>query len=440
MKRFIWISLAILGVLIVFIVVGKQMGWLGDGNGVKVSTTKPEKRTIVEKVIASGKIYPTREVKISPDVAGEIIELYIVEGDSVHAGQELARIKPDIYMSMLDRAVAALNTAKANQLNAQSQLTQLKAQQENAQKTFQRNKQLYDQKVISAADFEQIETQYKSMQAQYEGAQQSVDAARFGVESAQAGVKEARDNLSKTSILAPIDGIVSQVNVERGERVVGTAQFAGTEMFRIADLYAMEARVDISENDVLRVEVGDTAEIDVAAYPDKKFYGIVTEIANSANTLSGVAAVATDQVTNFTVKIAVNKEEYASMINTEQKRYPLLPGMSAQVEIRTRRVENILSIPIQAVTARTDTAAQKAGSDDKTKELVFVYSNEKVKSTEVQTGIQDDQFIEIKSGLSGNEEVVEAPYSAVSRVLRDGSKVQKVSKDELYKDTKKKED
>jgi len=436
MKRFVWISLVVLAVLIAFIVVGKKAGWIGDNGTVKVSTTKPLKRTIVEKVIASGKIYPTREVKISPDVAGEITELYVIEGDSVHAGQELARIKPDIYMSTLDRAVAALNTAKANQLSSQSQLTQLKAQQENAQKTFQRNKQLYDQKVISAADFEQIETQYKSAQAQYEGAQQAVEAARYNVESAAAGVKEARENLSKTSILAPIDGIVSKVNVERGERVVGTAQFAGTEMFRVADLYAMECRVDISENDVLRVTVGDTAEIDVAAYPDKKFYGVVTEIANSANS-AGVAGVTTDQVTNFTVKIAVNKSDYATMINTQEKRYPLLPGMSAQVEIRTRRVENALSVPIQAVTARTDTTAQKQGSDDKTKELVFVYNAEKVKASQVQTGIQDDQFIEIKSGLTGNEEIVEAPYSAVSRVLRDGSRVQKVSKDKLFDEKKK---
>lgn len=439
MKRFIWIALIALGVIIVFIVIGKKAGWLGDSGAVKVSTTKPEKRTIVEKVIASGKIYPTLEVKISPDVAGEIIELYVREGDSVNAGQELARIKPDLYIAAMDRATAALNTARANQLNAQSQLTQLKAQYDNAERTYNRNKNLFDQKVISAADFETIETQYQSTKASYEGAQQAVSAAEFGVQSAQATVKEARDNLSRTSILAPISGIVSKLNVERGERVVGTYQMAGTEMFRIADLYAMEARVDISENDVLRVRVGDTAEIDVAAYPDKKFYGVVTEIANSANSAGGLAsAVTADQVTNFTVKIAVNKSDYAGMINTELKRYPLLPGMSAQVEIRTRRAENVLSVPIQAITARTDTTKQKSGDGGETKEMVFVLNGEKVKSTEVTTGIQDDRFIEVKNGLVGTEEIVDAPYSAVSRVLRDGSRVQKVDRDKLFTDKEEK--
>lgn len=437
MKRFIWIALIALGVIILFIVIGKRAGWLGDDSAVKVSTTKPEKRTIVEKVIASGKIYPTLEVKISPDVAGEIIELYVHEGDSVNAGQELLRIKPDLYMSAMDRANAALNTARANYLNAQSQLTQLKAQYDNAERTYTRNKNLYEQKVISAADFETIETQFKSTKASYEGAEQSVSAAKFGVQSAEATVKESRDNLSRTSILAPISGIVSQLNVERGERVVGTYQMAGTEMLRIADLYSMECRVDISENDVLRVTVGDTAEIDVAAYPDKKFFGVVTEIANSANSAGAMAAVTADQVTNFTVKIAVNKDDYTGMINTEQKRYPLLPGMSAQVEIRTRRVENVLSVPIQAITARTDTTKQKSGDGGETKEMVFVLNGEKVKAQEVTTGIQDDQFIEVKNGLVGTEEIVDAPYSAVSRVLRDGSRVQKVDRDKLFTDKEK---
>ena len=434
MKRFVWISLIALGVIIAFIVVGKQMGWLGNDGAVKVSTTKPERRTITEKVIASGKIYPTLEVKISPDVAGEIIELYVREGDSVNAGQELLRIKPDLYMSALDRANAALSTARANHLSAQSQLTQLKAQYDNAERTYNRNKNLFDQKVISAADFEAIETQFETAKASYQGAEQAVSAARFGVQSAEATVKEARDNLSRTSILAPISGIVSQLNVERGERVVGTYQMAGTEMLRIADLYSMECRVDISENDVLRVTVGDTAEIDVAAYPEKKFLGVVTEIANSANSAGVMAAVTADQVTNFTVKIAVNKDDYTGMIDTEQKRYPLLPGMSAQVEIRTRRAENVLSVPIQAVTARTDTAAQKSGDGGKTKELVFVYNDEKVKAVEVTTGIQDDRYIEVQNGLVGTEEIVDAPYSAVSRVLRDGSRVQKVDRDQLFTD------
>lgn len=429
MKRFIWISVIVLALLLAFILVGRKAGWIGDSRAIKVAVTKPEKRTIVEKVIASGKIYPTREVKISSDVAGEIIELYIREGDSVHAGMELARIKPDIYMADVDRALASVNTAKANLLTAKSSLTQIGAQRENAEKQYQRNKTLVDQKVISPAEFEPIETQYRSLQAQYSGAVQSVEAARFNVQSAQANLKQARSNLSRTSIIAPISGVVSRVGVERGERVVGTYQMSGTEMFRIADLYEMEARVDISENDVLRVTVGDTAEVDVAAYPNKKFYGIVTEIAKSANTTAGLAGVTTDQVTNFTVRIAINKDDYSGLINTQEKRYPLLPGMSAQVEIRTRRAGDVISVPIQAVTTRTDTANTSA---DKLQEIVFVVKGGEAHATAVTTGIQDDRYIEIKSGIETSNEIVEAPYAAVSRLLEDGSKVQVVEKEKLF--------
>ncbi|MFN9883854.1 MAG: HlyD family secretion protein, partial [Bacteroidota bacterium] len=315
MKRIYWIALIVLVVLIVIAIVGKQTGMIGGGKHTKVSVTEVIRGNVTETVTASGKIFPSLEVKISPDVAGEIIELYVKEGDSVYAGMELARIKPDNYIAVLDQAAAALNTAKANHLNALAQLTQMQVQFENAQKNYNRNKTLFDQKVIAASDFDLIDTQFKTALSNYNGMQQQVDAAKFGVESAQASLKRARDDLSKTTIIAPVGGIISRMNVERGERVVATFQMAGTEMFRISNLFEMEARVEVSENDVLRVSLGDTAEITVDAYNNKTFRGVVTQIANSANT--SAPGVSADQVTNFTVKISMLPETYADMIDPQ---------------------------------------------------------------------------------------------------------------------------
>jgi HlyD family secretion protein len=435
MKRIYWIAIIAVVVLIIVAIIGKQMGFIGGEAHIKVSVAEVERGNITETVTANGKIYPSLEVKISPDVAGEIIELYVKEGDSVYAGMELARIKPDNYIAALDRAVAALNTAKANHLNALAQLTQLQVQFENAQKTFNRNKSLFEQKVISAADFDQIETQYKAALANYNGMQQQVDAAKFSVESAQAGVKQARDDLSKTSIIAPVGGIISKMNVEKGERVVATFQMAGTEMFRISNLFAMEARVDVSENDVLRVSLGDTAEITVDAYNDKKFIGVVSEIANSANT--STTNVSTDQVTNFRIKILILSDSYIDMIDTESKKFPLLPGMSCSVDIKTRKVEQVIKVPIQSVTTKVNTDEKTDAK--KVQPIVFVLqSGNKISAVEVGTGIQDDEYIEIKSGLEEKQQIVDAPYSAISKILKDGMNVQVVKKDELFKESESK--
>ncbi len=437
-KLMIWLGVAV-GALLLFVIVGKKAGWISTDNAEKVSTEKVSKRDIVEKVSASGKIYPVTEVKISPDVSGEIIELPIEEGDSVVQGQLLAKIKPDIYVAQVDRSVAAVNNAKANYLNAQSQLTQIVVQFEKSEKDYNRNKDLYDKKVISQSEFDVYDAAYKSSRASKEGTQQAVDAAKFMVSSAEASYKEAKDQLYKTSIYAPMSGIVSALNIEKGERVVGTSQFAGTEIMRIANLYEMEARVDVSENDVLKVSVGDTCEIEVDAYPDKVFKGVVYQVANSAS--SSGAMVSTESVTNFTVKILLDQSSFTDMIDVKKKKFPFLPGMTASVNILTNHVYGITTVPIQAVTTREDSADKaesnkKKTSKEKLKEIVFVFENGEAKKVVVTTGIQDDEYIEIKSGLTGDEEIIIAPYSAISRRLKDKMKVTKVDKKELYKDKK----
>ena len=437
-KLMIWLGVAV-GVLLLFVIVGKKAGWISTDNAEKVSTEKVSKRDIVEKVSASGKIYPVTEVKISPDVSGEIIDLPIEEGDSVVQGQLLAKIKPDIYVAMVDRAVASVNNSKANYLNAQSQLTQIAVQFEKSEKDYNRNKDLFNKKVISQSEFDVYETAYKSAKANKEGMQQAVDAAKFMVSSAEASLKEANDQLYKTSIYAPMSGIISSLNIEKGERVVGTSQFAGTEIMRIANLYEMEARVDVSENDVLKVSVGDTCEIEVDAYPDKVFKGVVYQVANSASSSS--ALVSTESVTNFTVKILLDQSSFVDMIDVKKKKFPFLPGMTASVNILTNHVYGVNVVPIQSVTTREDSTAKndsekKKTTKEKLKEIVFVLNNGEAIKTVVTTGIQDDEYIEIISGLKGDEEIITAPYSSISRRLKDKMKVTKVDKKELYKDKK----
>ncbi len=424
-------------VVIVFAIIGKKAGWFGGAGVVKVAVEKVKKGTITETVSASGKIQPEVEVKISPDVSGEIIALYVKEGDHVKKGQLLLKIRPDIYESYLDRATAALNTSKANLANAQARLVQVEL-------SFKRSEKLHKDKVIS-------DSEYETAKSSYEVARADVQAAIFNVKSAEASVKESNDNLVKTTIFSPVDGTVSKLNVEAGERVVGTTQMAGTEMMRIANLNSMEVSVDVNENDINRLSLGDTAVIEVDAFIDKKFMGVVTEIANSAS----VVGTSADQVTNFPVKIRILPESYANMITKDKNLpSPFRPGLSATVEIQTEKTSNIWVIPIQAVTTRTDTADNKASRDtgkpdgkedakkkedvqEEAKEYVFVLDNGKVKKVAVKTGIQDDTNIEIKSGLKGDEEVVTAPYLAVSKTLKDGSAVQKVNKEELFKEDNK---
>ena len=429
--------LGIVVILIILVVVGKKAGWFGKPEIIEVSVEKPLKRTITESITANGKVQPEIEVKISPEVSGEIIELPIKEGDYVETGVILCRIKPDTYISYKDRAIAAVNSSKAR-------LTQSQSQQVQSELAYNRSKQLYEQKAISESDFETARTNF-------EVAQSSVKAALFDVESSQASLKEADENLRKTTIYAPMSGTISKLNVELGERVVGTAQYAGTEILRIADLSRMETRVDVNENDIVRVKMSDTAYIEVDAYLDRKFKGIVTQIANSAS----VAGTSTDQVTSFEVRILLLEDSYKDLISIKNPS-PFRPGMSTTVDIRTQTKYNILTVPIQAVTTRSDSLnnktlglsevkqEQKSKQDNATvkpselKEIVFIAKGDSAKMVVIKTGIQDNSYIEIKEGLIGDEEIISAPFSAISRKLKDGKLIKKVAKDKLFKDESKK--
>lgn len=445
-KYYPWL-LGLVAVLIILLAVGKKKGWLGGEEGTKVSTEEVGLRSIIETVSANGKIEPEVEVKVSPDISGELVELFVKEGNEVKQGELLARINPDIYKSSYDRAVAALNTQKANESSAAAMVLQARARFANARLSYQRNETLYKQGAISASEFDAAKASFEVAEAETQAAEQNQKAAQYTVRSAEASVKEAGENLFKTSIYAPTDGTVSRLIVEKGERVVGASQFSsGTEIMRIANLSTMSVKVSVNENDIVRVEAGDTALVEVDAYLDKKFKGIVTEIATSAN----VSGVSVDQVTNFDVKIRILPESYADMVPADQPGFsPFRPGMSATVDIQTESAVNVLAVPIQAVTTRSDSTEKldsqekkedeqdvepvvaKSGSEP-LQEVVFVYENGKAKMVKVKTGIQDNMYIQILSGLSEKQEVITAPYRAVSRKLKDGDAVVKVKREELF--------
>ncbi|HYX07648.1 MAG TPA: efflux RND transporter periplasmic adaptor subunit [Bacteroidales bacterium] len=431
-------------VLIILALVGKKAGWFGKSYSFKVAVEKPEKRTIIETITANGKIQPETEVKISPDVSGEIVELNVEEGQYVKEGKLLLRIKPDTYISIRDRAAAAVNSAKANLANAQARLSQVKAQFTQTKLSYERNQKLWKQRTISESEWEAAQSQYEMAKADVTAAEQSVKSAEYSVKSAEASLKEAQENLTKTSIYAPMSGTVAQLNVEKGERVVGTEMMSGTDIMQIADLSRMEVKVEVNENDIVRVNMHDTAVVEVDAYLDQDFRGVVTEIANSAN-VSGTSA---DQVTNFDVTILLLKDSYQQLI-TDKNPNPFRPGMSATVDIQTNRKNNVLSIPIQAVTTRNDSvlmagrkkdSAETAASTgivnelDELHEVVFVVSGDTAKLKEVKTGIQDNNYIEILSGVEPEDKVVTAPYSAISRRLKDGALVEITSKNKLFKE------
>jgi len=375
------------------ILIGILTGIIKTEDLPKVEMKKVERRSITETVSASGKIQPEVEVKISPDVSGEIVELLIKEGERVEKGELLLKIKPDIYKSILERSKASVNTAKANLAKSKAQLNESEA-------NFNRNKRLYNQQAISLSEFEQIEAVYKV-------AKLNVESSEYAVSSSEASLNEAEENLDKTSIYAPVDGTISMLNVELGERVVGTGQMSGTELMRLANLKAMEVAVEVNENDIIRVHLGDTSLIEADAFLGEEFKGIVTEIANSAN-VSGVSA---DQVTNFEVKIRI-------LDNTNFR-----PGMTASVEVQTKLVKDVISIPIQAVTTRKDTAKNE---NNKKVECVFLFGNNMANFTIVKTGIQDDKYIEVLEGITDSDMVIIAPYSLISKTLKDGMKVESI--------------
>ena len=439
--------------------------------GEEITIEKVSKRTIKEMVGASGKVFPETEVKISSDVSGEIVELLVEEGDSVVAGQLLCKVDPDTYKSMVERGQATVNSSKAQVANsasgiarskaqliqAEAQLEQIKSQVENQNDIHNRNVLLHKEGVISQADFENseaalkqlkanfrsIEANVKTAEANVESAEQSKRAAEFTVKSSQASLKEMTTSLKRTTIYAPMGGIVSKLNIEQGERVVGTAQMSGTEIMRIANLNSMEVQVDVSENDVLRVALKDEVEIEVDAYLDRKFIGKVTEIANSASNTGTSISLNTDQVTNFIVKIRIDPDSYKDIVQ-KGKKFPFRPGMSASVDINTETQQDVLSVPIQSVTTREEEKdedeeeVKKEKKDEEIKEVVFVMSADTVKMVEVKTGIQDDENIQILSGLEEGEEVVAGPYSAISRKLKEGMQVRLEDKEKKGKKEKSK--
>ena len=408
------ILVIVVAILVVFAIIGKNQGWFGKELMVKVAIEKAERRTVIEMITANGKIQPVKEVKISPDVSGEIVLLNVEEGDYVNQGDLLFKIKPDTYISMRDRAMAALESSKAR-------LAQAKAQFIQAELAYKRSKQLYEEQTISQSEYEQAEASYKVAQAE-------VEAAEFSVKSAEASLSEAREALLKTTVYAPMSGTISLLLVEEGERVVGTEMMTGTEILRIADLSRMEAQVEVNENDIIKVKLNDTAIIEVDAYLDHDFRGVVTEIANSAIT-TGVSA---DQVTTFDVKIFILPESYSQLMEATGKN-PFRPGMSTTVDIQTEIKNDIITVPIQAVTTRTDSSdvyTSLADEDEKT--IVFASDGTYALARELRTGIQDNNFIEIITGLEENTDVISAPYSAISKKLSDSTLIEILPRDELF--------
>lgn len=417
--RLIKILGAIVVVLIVIVLIGSSKGWFSGGAGIPVSAEVVAKRSVVETVTASGKIYPVSQVAIAAEISGEIVELPIKEGDKVKEGDLLMRINPDLYESQVEQAQAGLDNTKAQLATARGRVLQTKMQMDNAKIAFDRSTQLLKDKVISQQEFEQSQLAYQTAQAEYQISQESVTAMEYTVKSSEAMLKEMRNNFKRTAIYAPANGTVVGLNKKKGEKVLGTIQMTGDQLMTIADLTNMEIQVDVSESDVLRIDVGDTAEIEVDAYLNRKFKGVVFQIANSAGTSGSVLSSVTDQATNFKVKIYILPESYQDLMDKGgENKYPFYPGMSATVEIKTDVSENVLTVPIQAVAAREDTTAQ--GKEKPVKEIVFVLEGDKVKEVTVKSGLQDDAYIEIKEGIKEGTKVISGPYNTITNVLKDG--------------------
>ena len=425
-------------VAIIALIALKKSGTIGAKNkGTEVEIAKIESRTVVETVSGTGKIQPEIEVKISSEVSGEIISLPIKEGQTVRKGDLLIKINPKIYTSGLSRSQAGLSNTKAG-------LSQADATFREAKSSYDRNKKLFEKGIISKSEWDRAIATYESSQA-------AKQAAYYNVESASASVNEAKDNLGRTSIYAPVDGTISKLAVELGETVLGTQQMAGTEMMRVADLSNMEVEVDVNENDIVKIAIGDSAKVEVDAYLKKEFKGIVTSISNSAS-----ATLSADQVTNFKVKVRILKESYADLLVGKPAKYsPFRPGMTATVDIITTRKENVVAVPISAVVMRTDTTSSrkklldaKSNPDDensdapvvkneKRYECVFVKVDNKVKLRIISTGIQDDTYIEVLSGLKSGETIVTGPYTTVTKDLNPDDEVFVKSKEDIAKDKKK---
>lgn len=421
----------------------------GGDKDEKVTVEKASLRTIVETVNASGKVYPEVEVKISPDISGEITELTVEEGDSVRKGQVLARIYADIYALQRDEAASRVSQSSASVENSRAALEALRANYNQAKLTYDRNKKLFEDKVISRAELEQFETTYKSAQANLNAAEQGLRGLQASVKGTQVSLSRANKDLSRTTLVAPMDGVISSLKVKKGERVAGNSFNVGTEMMTVADMSVLEVRVDVGENDIVKISIGDSADVEVDAYNNRKFKGVVTKIASS--TKGAAALAASNDVTNYEVRIRLDKSSYEDLAKLP---FPFRPGMNATADIKTTTVQNVLSVPINAVNARVKGSDQSVeekkkeqseakgdeniASNDVTggsdlEEIVFVLQKDgTVKKVVVRTGVQDINYIEILAGLTKGEEVVTAPYSAISKTLKDGAKVKVVKKEELY--------
>jgi len=412
MKLNLKIIIPVAVVVIAALVVAKKKGWIGEGaDTVAVETGYAHRRTVVESVTASGKIQPEVEVKMSPEVSGEIIEVNVVDGQQVLEGDILVKINPDLYESAITRARAAVNSSKAV-------LAQSSVALDEAKKLWARNKVLFEKGAIS-------EQEYDAAQRAISVAELQEESAKYQLQSAEANLDEAYKNLKRTTIIAPINGTVTQLDVELGERVVGTATMTGTEMLRIADLNTMEVLVEVNENDIVKITKGDTAIIEVDAFLGNSFRGVVSEIANSAKLALGASP---DQVTNFEVKIRMINGSFASLV-PDYGENPFRPGMTATVEIITNKMRDALVVPIQAVTVRSDTSSNAVSYErvlsedvDESFEVVFTPDGMKAGLLVVESGIQDDEFI-IVTGIEDSTEVVTGPYSAVSRNLKRGTRI-----------------
>lgn len=449
-KKLLWIIIALV-VLIVALIGLKKAGVIGKEEGIKVTSEKAALRTIIETVNASGKVYPEIEVKVSPDISGEIVELNVNEGDSVKKGQVLARIYADIYLTQRDQVAAGVNQSKAQLSNSTAGLAGLKATLDNLKNTYERQKKLYNEKVVSRAEFETAEQNYLTSQANYNAAREGLKSSEASIQGAQAQLQKADKDLSRTVIVSPMNGMISLMNVKKGERVAGNSFNVGTEMMRVADMRSIEVRVDVGENDIPKVKLGDTAVVEVDAYTNRKFKGLVYKIANpstSGLTTSNSSA----EVTNYKVHIRLLPESYKDMVAVG-KGFPFRPGMSASADIQTRTQQNVLSIALNAVTTRDKNGDAAPGDkkddkepqeetrstsmDDGIEEVVFVLQKDnKVKKVKVKTAIQDLNHIEILEGLKVGDEVITGPYSIVSKTLKEGNLVTVVPKDKLFEEKK----
>lgn len=456
MNKKLWWIIGIAMVLIVALVALKKSGAIGKEEGIKVAVEKIGKRTIIETVSASGKVYPEDERKVSSDVSGEITDLYVLEGDSVKKGQLLARVFADVLTSNRDRSASVVNQQEAQVSNIEAGIEAFEARLNQTKQAYDRQKKLFDDKVISRAEFEQAESQYLSAKADLNAAKQNIKGTKAAVQSARADLNAANKNLSRTTIVSPMDGIVSLLAVKKGERVAGNQFSVGTEMMRVADMSKIEVRVDVGENDIPKIHIGDSATIEVDAYNDRKFKGVVTQISSSSTSAQTVAAATTSDVTNYKVYIRIDPASYADLLDPSKPRsFPFRPGMSASADIMTKRHADVLAVPILAITTRDKnekaSGAKAKEEADKKKaagqevstnnavlaedmeEVVFVVGADgKVKKVAVRTDIQDNEYIEVLSGLKEGDQVVSAPYNTISKILKDDMKVMVVPKEKVY--------